>query len=270
MEQNRLKLLQVRSTIQALLVFGSVILLQVVGYILWIAVCMLFHYETARNTMLMQISIVSALLALLWCGYLYWRSDWRVHPFDYKAAFSIKNIGAIVLLGTGGCMVVTFLLALLQSTFPKLFVNYVQTMNQFLDGEMVITFLYVLLIGPIAEEMIFRGAILDRLYLAFPFWMANLLQAALFALYHMNLVQGIYAFIWGLILGLVRQAVGSILASMLAHILFNTTNYLLDYMFPSGEQVLIPLFLGTFLVGIIFFVVGLWYTIQTYEKNMCE
>jgi hypothetical protein len=36
-----------------------------------------------------------------------------------------------------------------------------------------------------------------------PFWVANILQAVLFGIYHMNPLQGIYAFFIGLFLGYV-------------------------------------------------------------------
>ena len=126
---------------------------------------------------------------------------------------------------------------------------------------------YVLLIGPISEELIFRGAILDRLYLAFPFWAANLLQALLFGIYHMNLVQGIYAFVLGAVLGLVRVSVGTIFASIGTHIIFNATSYVLQLVFPSGQKISIVIFAGVYLLATLLFADGLWYTKNKYEQN---
>ncbi len=267
MIRDQLKLLQVRSMMQVVLVFLSVFLLQIMGTLLWTGVCMALHYTPEKSTMLQQISILSSVFIILWCGHLYRQSAWRVHPFDYGSAFSVKMVMCLVMVGMGGCTVMFFLLTFLSGLLPQLFVHYNKIMNQFGQGDMVWILLYALLFGPIAEELIFRGAILDRLYLAFPFWMANLIQAALFGLYHGNLIQGLYAFAWGILLGLIRQAVGSILANSLAHIIFNSTNYLLNWMFAGEEAVSIPLYIGTFLVGIIFFGVGLWYTITVYAKK---
>ena len=130
-----------------------------------------------------------------------------------------------------------------------------------------LTYCYVLLIGPISEELIFRGAILDRLYLAFPFWAANLLQALLFGIYHMNLVQGIYAFVLGAVLGLVRVSVGTIFASIGTHIIFNATSYVLQLVFPSGQKISIVIFAGVYLLATLLFADGLWYTKNKYEQN---
>ena len=44
--------------------------------------------------------------------------------------------------------------------------------------------LYVVVLGPILEELVFRGLIYRFSRLALPFWGANILQAALFAVFH--------------------------------------------------------------------------------------
>ena len=192
----------------------------------------LMQANTDNGTFMILISAVSALLSGIWCGVLYIRSDWREHPFSYRKAFSVKNVLAIAGAGAGGCVVLTFLLTGLAVVIPQAFSSYNHVMNQLTDKDIWLTVLYVLLIGPVSEELIFRGAILDRLYLAFPFWTANLLQALLFGIYHMNLVQWIYAFVLGAVLGLVRVSTGTIFASIGTHIIFNATSYVLHLVFP--------------------------------------
>ena len=81
--------------------------------------------------------------------------------------------------------------------------------------------LYAVLLGPIEEELTFRGVILSSAKRALPFWAANLFQAILFGLFHMNLIQGIYAFFIGICLGYVCERGGSIWLSIFLHILFN-------------------------------------------------
>jgi hypothetical protein len=80
---------------------------------------------------------------------------------------------------------------------------------------------YAVFIGPIAEELIFRGVTLRSFRRVFPFWLANLCQASLFGLYHMNLLQGVYAGALGLVLGFICERGGSIYLSMFLHILYN-------------------------------------------------
>ncbi len=267
MEEKNMRLLRIGSAIRALWIFLCIFLLQLVSAALWNCFCWLTQYSPEKDMAWEQIFILHAFLCILWCGSLYRRSSWREEHFDYKRAFSIRNLFAVISLGMGGCVVAGMLMTLLQSVFPSGFVQYQQTMEQFGKGNVILIFIYVLLMGPIAEELIFRGAILDSLHLAFPFWLANLLQAALFALYHMNLVQGIYAFCLGLVFGLIREAIGSVFCNIAAHILFNLTNYLLQWLFPANGKLHAVLFWVIFLAGIIFFAGALWYTWLVYSKK---
>ena len=84
-----------------------------------------------------------------------------------------------------------------------------------------ILFLYSVIIAPICEELIFRGVTLTYAKKEMPFWAANILQAVLFGVYHMNPLQGIYAFFIGLFLGYVCHKGGSIFLSILLHAVFN-------------------------------------------------
>jgi membrane protease YdiL (CAAX protease family) len=79
--------------------------------------------------------------------------------------------------------------------------------------------LYVILLGPILEEIIFRGAILRSLE---PFGknFAIVVSSLLFGLYHMSLFQGIFAFFIGLIFGYCTVRF-SIKWAMLLHIANN-------------------------------------------------
>ena len=82
-------------------------------------------------------------------------------------------------------------------------------------------YLYVVILGPLAEELLFRGIALKHFRRIMPFALANLLQAALFGIYHMNLMQGLYTFVAGLIFGLIAEKGGRLLDSILAHMIFN-------------------------------------------------
>lgn len=85
----------------------------------------------------------------------------------------------------------------------------------------VLVILYAVLFGPIEEELVYRGVALASAQKALPFWAANIFQALLFAVFHMNPIQGIYAFFIGLFLGYVFYRTGSIWISSLLHMLFN-------------------------------------------------
>lgn len=83
----------------------------------------------------------------------------------------------------------------------------------------ILMFFYASFLGPISEEIIFRGAILRKLEKHGRVF-AIIVSAALFGLFHGNLVQGIFAFFVGLVLGYVAMEY-SIRWSMLLHIINN-------------------------------------------------
>lgn len=86
------------------------------------------------------------------------------------------------------------------------------------------------LIDPLAEELCFRGVSLTALERhGLPFWAANVIQAALFAAFHFNIVQSTYALVCGLVLGGLRQRDG-IVSSAIAHCACNLSGVILGMM----------------------------------------
>lgn len=81
--------------------------------------------------------------------------------------------------------------------------------------------LYSCIIAPISEELIFRGVTLGYAKKAMPTVWAVCLQAVLFGIFHMNIIQGIYASFLGLFLGYICEAGGTIVIPMLLHAFFN-------------------------------------------------
>lgn len=278
------KIVRNRVCIRALLIFLGALLMQMLAYMVCMIV-MTIHVtvfdkknveilqqiaqaNTKKGPFLIWVSFVSALLCLIWCGILYKKSSWRVHPFSYKKAFALKNCGILFSTAVGGCTVLTALLSIAGALFPKIFVQYNQVMDHLSADSIGITMFYVLLVGPISEEFIFRGAILDRFHLAFPFWIANTLQAFLFGVYHMNLIQGLYAFLLGILLGMIRYVTGTILANITAHILFNGTSYAISAISAVKGAAAPWITIVLFAVGIVLFLVGTAGLRKEYQKKM--
>ena len=90
-----------------------------------------------------------------------------------------------------------------------------------LDNPSPLMYLYVVILGPIGEELLFRGVALKYFKRIMPFAIANLLQAIMFGIYHMNLMQGLYTLAAGLLFGLIAEKCGRLLDSILAHCIFN-------------------------------------------------
>lgn len=82
--------------------------------------------------------------------------------------------------------------------------------------------IYILFIGPLFEELLFRGYILSFLENKTKY--ANLIQASIFSLIHINPIQIIYTFIFSFYLGYLKKIYG-IYFCIFLHILFNFIGY---------------------------------------------
>ena len=76
-------------------------------------------------------------------------------------------------------------------------------------------------VGPLIEELIFRGIVYDRLQAFVPKYRASLFTTMIFALYHVNLIQIIYAFCMGSYFIYCYDHYENITASMIAHMSAN-------------------------------------------------
>ena len=104
----------------------------------------------------------------------------------------------------------------------------------------------VCLLAPVAEELVFRGAVLRSLLLWRPQWRWAMIgvSALLFALIHMNPAQMPHAFVIGLLLGWMYERTGSIAPGIAFHWANNTAAYLLFRAYPDPSLRLVDLFSG--------------------------
>jgi membrane protease YdiL (CAAX protease family) len=148
---------------------------------------------------------------------------------NLQKLFSAKNISMFILLGLGCQSFLTGLMSLIEPFFTDIFTDYSETIDQIMSGNTIVILAFTVFIAPISEELIFRGVILHKSSLVLPFLGANLLQALLFGLYHMNIVQGIYGTLAGFLLGLIYHKFRTIFAPILLHMMINASSFLIMY-----------------------------------------
>ncbi len=139
-----------------------------------------------------------------------------------STSFGLTLIG-VAFLAVGLQYVCVYLLNVLAVVFPDWLVEYQELLSSSgLDGSpTVLLVLYSVIVGPIFEEICYRGLTLRYARRAVPFWVANLTQAILFASMHQNKLQASYTFIFALVLGLIAEKSGSIFIGCIVHIFFN-------------------------------------------------
>lgn len=104
-------------------------------------------------------------------------------------------------------------------------------------------YLVVGLLAPLAEEMVFRGAILRSLlrWKENP-WIGIVISAVLFAVIHMNPAQMPHAFLIGLLLGWLYYRTDSIVPGVVYHWVNNTVAYVMYNLYPNPDLTLVELF----------------------------
>lgn len=106
-------------------------------------------------------------------------------------------------------------------------------------------YLAIAIAAPVAEEVVFRGAILRALLQGGrrP-WVAIAISAVLFAIGHLNPAQMPHAFLIGLLLGWMYYRTGSILPGILFHLVNNTVAYVIERMYPGSDEMTLKDFFG--------------------------
>lgn len=103
------------------------------------------------------------------------------------------------------------------------------------------------ILAPLAEEIVFRGAILRTLLDMMSkknHWVAIMISAAIFGVVHGNMAQFVNALLMGLILGWMYYRTKSLVPGILLHWVNNTMAFILANILPQTNGKLIDLFHG--------------------------
>lgn len=106
-----------------------------------------------------------------------------------------------------------------------------ETQEALLASEMMLQIAGLGLLIPVAEELVFRGLVYNRMKEIFPVRIAILLSALLFAVYHGNPIQMIFAFPMALALTAVYEHGKLFLFPVLFHMGANLTAIFANYFF---------------------------------------
>lgn len=201
--------------------------------------------------------IIYSLLIICSFGIWYYRNYGGEYlPNVHKVFHPYKFIG-VILLVPGTQLFCNYIVSFLAALFPSWMEFYEKLLESAgLDTNItLLMFFYSVILAPIAEELIFRGVTMRIARRAFPFWAANLLQAFLFGAYHMNMIQGCYAFCLGLVLGYICEKGGSIYLSIFLHFLFNLWGTVISQYLDFGNS--IAAFYIFLFVSIVLIIIGL-------------
>ena len=138
---------------------------------------------------------------------------------------------------------------------------YEEVVQDFFRGHLLAEVIGLGFIIPVAEELIFRGLMYSRMREILPLRHAALLCSFCFALVHGNMVQGVFAFVLGILMIYLLERYHSLLAPILVHVVSNLLavlqqeSSLLDWMYAGTLPVVLStLVMAAALAGILYLV----------------
>lgn len=101
-----------------------------------------------------------------------------------------------------------------------------QAAEQLYAGSFILVFVNAVVSSPILEEIFYRGVLYRGIRCLTGPWTAAVVSAGLFGLFHMNVVQGVFAGLIGLLFAAALEQCKSLIFPILAHMSVNLTGVL--------------------------------------------
>lgn len=176
--------------------------------------------EKFMTSSIIWIVFVSAIICLMIFYRVFVKEKSRYCEPEYKLN------GLSVALGIGIVLSFESILILLMNIIDisKIFPSYNQVQESLSSGPVIIQLLTIVIIIPIVEELCFRGITFSRLNRRLCAPLAIIIQGIIFGAAHMNLFQGIYAGLLGIILGFLYFKYRNLTLVIILHIAFNFLN----------------------------------------------
>lgn len=209
------------------------------------------HIDLFLSQHLLWSSLLYHVAGILIFGLWYGLLRKRRARAPLRRVFPRGSAAALFLTGVGLQLLTSCALSLVEILWPAALQNY----NELMEGISELTPMSLLLtvvLAPMGEELLCRGVVLHYAQKASGrFWVANLIQATIFGVIHLNWVQGSYAFVFGCVLGAVCHRHRSVWASIALHAIINLAGMLVvEPLFapvPEKLAFLLPL-LGLFVL----------------------
>ena len=206
---------------------------------------------------------ITGLLSMIPCLWFY-RKDQARREYggliSSPPGASINFKEAVLLLGMGAALsqIGNIMAAVLQIVFDA---TEYQDMVSGITGDKSLLFLilWMGIVAPVAEEMVFRWLIYLRIRDNLGIWASAVLSAALFGIYHENLVQGIYAALLGVFIAYLLEMSGNLVSCILLHIGANVWSLLISEYGQAIIEILGQYYLLIYAILVIIFFNGFIY-----------
>ena len=216
------------------LVLIDLVIAQIVALVLIMIPCTIYLLVTTGNldkAVLTQTIMIPAQLAgQIMMGIYLWKAGYISTKKETWSLVSAPYLlGSAVAILTSG-FVVSSLMSLLD-WIPNIMEQSFDILQSGWGGILAIA-----IVGPVLEELLFRGAITKALLQQYNPTKAILISALLFGAFHINPAQILPAFLIGILLAWTYYKTGSLIPCIFMHILNNSLSVYLSIKYPEAEN----------------------------------
>ncbi len=216
------------------LVLIDLVIAQIVAPILIMIPCTIYLLVTTGDldkvALTQMIMIPAQLAGQIMMGIYLWKAGYISTKKETWSLVSAPYLlGSAVAILTSG-FVVSSLMSLLD-WIPNIMEQSFDILQSGWGGILAIA-----IIGPVLEEILFRGAITRALLQQYNPTKAILISALLFGVFHINPAQILPAFLIGILLAWTYYKTGSLIPCILMHIFNNSLSVYLSIKYPEAEN----------------------------------
>ena len=167
--------------------------------------------------------VLFVLAAALICIPIYW----KIYRKDEETAgnrkkdIPVNNRDYLLVIFSGAALALAMNNVIALTPLPVWFTGYEDTNQVIYGGGLLLQILSAGIFACIVEEVSMRGVVYGRMKRYFGKTAAMFLSALVFGIYHLNVVQGVYAFVLGLYFVWLYERYQSLWASCIAHMSAN-------------------------------------------------
>lgn len=151
----------------------------------------------------------------------YMRIKERMRSIRLKQWYFIVLIGMFASMGLSKAVTIL--------PIDNIWGSYAKVGKDFAANPIGLQLVALVLVGPVLEEIIFRGLVYNRIKRYTNSIKGVYISAAVFGVYHFNLVQGLYGFALGILLCYVYEKYHTIAAPVILHFIANLAALLMIY-----------------------------------------
>jgi membrane protease YdiL (CAAX protease family) len=194
------------------------------------------------------------MIALIWL-FAYSKRESFVKIYRFNSKPTMLQIYLAITIGFSAVFFSSFIVRGLAWLMPEAYDSYVEAFENLQLGSALSFFIAVVIIAPLFEEVLFRGFVFDRVERHFSPTAAVIVSGLLFGVYHLNIFQGTFASILGVVLGLSLLWTNSIRIPIIIHLVNNAVAWMfgLEFVQERVEAAGIFFEIGTYFLAFALF-----------------